>query len=64
MRIRQATRLLIALMDGIICPFAALVKAEFLCYDNQENAGLWRPENEKVADGCPGVRDIDGCCFC
>ena len=29
---RQATRLLIALMDGIICPFAALVKEEFLWY--------------------------------
>ena len=29
---RQATRLLIALMNGIICPFAALVKAEFLWY--------------------------------
>ena len=29
---RQVTRLLIALMNGIICPFAALVKAEFLWY--------------------------------
>ncbi len=29
---RQATRLLIALLDGIICLFAALVKEEFLWY--------------------------------
>ena len=37
MHVRQATRLLIALMDGIICSFGMLVKDEFLWYDNPRN---------------------------